>query len=44
MTSPALKFDDPPDPAADPGSADWSVAPDVTPAHESLFESIVGFL
>ena len=41
MTSPALKFDDPPDPAADPGSADWSVAPDVTPEHESLFESFV---
>ena len=39
MTCPALKFDDPSDPVADPGVADVSTALDSTPARESLFET-----
>jgi len=41
MTCPALKFDDPSDPVADPGVADVSTALDSTPARESLFETFV---
>ena len=41
MTCPALKFDDPSDPVADPGGADASTAPDSKPARESLFETFV---
>ena len=41
MTSPALKFDDPSDSVADLGGADTSIAPEATPAYESLFETFV---
>ena len=41
MTCPALNIDDQPDPAADPGGADASTAPDAMPARESLFETFV---
>ena len=41
MTCPALKFDYPSDPAADPGVADTSTAPGATWACESLSESFI---
>lgn len=41
MTGPALKFDDPPDSAADPGVSDASTTSGATLACDSQFETFV---